>query len=134
MRISEKIAIAELRSCGCGATFFKKLRNCDCGSASFKLRSCDCGLKKKLRVPTSTYTSETYDNYQKVLTIVIKVCQLSEMLDICRKSATFVGKHKIIRKNPTLVGKVRLLSEKSIQSVVRILRQCRKLSTKNFAT
>ncbi len=43
----------QLRSCGCGATFLKKLRNCICGSASFKLRNCDCGLKKKLRLPTS---------------------------------------------------------------------------------
>jgi hypothetical protein len=34
--------IAELQICGCGATFLKKLRNCDCGSASFKLRNCDC--------------------------------------------------------------------------------------------
>ncbi len=51
-----KILIAELRSCGCGATFLKKLRNCDCGSVSFKLRNCDCGLKKKLRVPTSART------------------------------------------------------------------------------
>jgi hypothetical protein len=29
------------------------LRNCDCGSVSFKLRDCNWGLKKKLRVPTS---------------------------------------------------------------------------------
>ncbi len=40
LRTSEKIVIAEFRSCGCGATFLKKLRNCD------------CGLKNKLRVPT----------------------------------------------------------------------------------
>jgi hypothetical protein len=55
LRTSEKIAIAELRSCGCGATFLQKLRNCDCGSASFKLRNCDCGVKKMLRVPTSGF-------------------------------------------------------------------------------
>ncbi len=53
LRTSEKIAIAELRSCGCGTTFLQKLRNCDSGGASFKLRNCDCGLKKKLRLPTS---------------------------------------------------------------------------------
>jgi hypothetical protein len=46
---SEKIAIEELRYCGCGTTFLKKLRHCDYGSASFKLRNCDCGLKRKLR-------------------------------------------------------------------------------------
>ncbi len=40
----KKIEVAELRSCGCGATFLKKLRNCDCGSASFKLRNCGCGI------------------------------------------------------------------------------------------
>ncbi len=44
LRTSEKIAIAELQSCGCGATFLNKLRNCVCGSSSFKLRNCDCGL------------------------------------------------------------------------------------------
>jgi hypothetical protein len=55
LRTSEKIAIAELRSCGCGATFPKQLRNCDCGSASCKLRNCDCGLKKQLRMPISVY-------------------------------------------------------------------------------
>jgi hypothetical protein len=38
LRTSEKIALAEFRSWGCGANFFKKLRNCDCRSASFKLR------------------------------------------------------------------------------------------------
>jgi hypothetical protein len=54
----KKIAIAELRSCGCGATFLKKLRNCDGGSASYKLRNCGCGLKKKLRVPTSANNTE----------------------------------------------------------------------------
>ncbi len=45
-----KVAVAEQH-------FFKKLRNCDCGSASFKLRICDCGLKKKLRTPTSAKKS-----------------------------------------------------------------------------
>jgi hypothetical protein len=36
-----------------GQHFIKKLRNFNCGSASFKFRNCDCGLKKKLHVPTS---------------------------------------------------------------------------------
>jgi hypothetical protein len=48
----------KLRLWNCGVVVaeqhvFKKLRNCDCGRASFKLRKCDCGLNKKLRVPTS---------------------------------------------------------------------------------
>ncbi len=51
--------VADIRkNCDCGIVvveqhFFKKLRNYDCGSASFKLRNCDCGLQKKLHVPTS---------------------------------------------------------------------------------
>jgi hypothetical protein len=62
-----KTAEMKLSSCGlqkklrlrnCGVVVadqhcFKKLRNCDCGGASFKLQNCDCGLKKKLRVPSS---------------------------------------------------------------------------------
>jgi hypothetical protein len=48
-----KIVIAELRSCGCGATFLYELQKWDCGSASFRLQNCDCGLKKKLYMPTS---------------------------------------------------------------------------------
>jgi hypothetical protein len=44
LQTSEKIAIAELRS---------NISLKSCGSASFKLRNCDCGLEKKLRVPTS---------------------------------------------------------------------------------
>jgi hypothetical protein len=69
-----KIAEVELSSCrlkkklrlrNCGVVvaeqqFFKKLRNCYCGSASLKLRSCDCGLKKKLRVPTSAISTDMY--------------------------------------------------------------------------
>jgi hypothetical protein len=46
LRTTEKIVIAELQSCGCGATFLDKLQNCNCGSASFKLRNCNYGLKK----------------------------------------------------------------------------------------
>ncbi len=47
----------QLRNCGVAVVeqnFFKKLRNCECGSASFKLRNCDCRLQKKLHVPTSS--------------------------------------------------------------------------------
>jgi hypothetical protein len=33
---------------------FKTL-GCGCRSASFKLHNCDCGPKKKLRMPTSVY-------------------------------------------------------------------------------
>jgi hypothetical protein len=33
--------------------FFKKLRSCDWVSASFRVRSCNYGLQKKLGVPTS---------------------------------------------------------------------------------
>ncbi len=66
-----KIAELKLSSCGLEVADFRK--NCDCGIAelrlqsniylkvaelrlqksSFKLRNCDCGLKKMLRVPTS---------------------------------------------------------------------------------
>ncbi len=48
--LQKKIAIAELRL---QSNILLKVANCDCGSASFKLRSCDCGLKKKLRMSTS---------------------------------------------------------------------------------
>jgi hypothetical protein len=46
LRLSEKIVIAELQSCGCGATFLNKLQNCNCGSASFKLRNAIVDSKK----------------------------------------------------------------------------------------
>jgi hypothetical protein len=72
LRISEKIVIAELRSCGCGATFFKKLRNRDSGSVSFKLRSCDCGLKKKLRVPTSDNRLHSTDIHSSAVILVLR--------------------------------------------------------------
>jgi hypothetical protein len=49
---SEKIAIAELRSCGCGATFLWKVAELCCGIGSFKLRNCDCGLKKSCACPS----------------------------------------------------------------------------------
>jgi hypothetical protein len=49
----QKIVIAELQVSVAEQHFFKMLRNCDCGSASFKLQNCDCGLKKKLGAPTS---------------------------------------------------------------------------------
>ncbi len=42
------------------------MRNCDCGSASFKLRNCDCGLKKKLRVPTSAIKLDKTDSRDTV--------------------------------------------------------------------
>jgi hypothetical protein len=41
LQTSEKISITELH-------FFKKLRDYDCGSPSFKLRNYDCRLKKKV--------------------------------------------------------------------------------------
>jgi hypothetical protein len=53
------LEVADFRkNCDCGVAvadqqFCKKLRNCNCRSASLKLRSCDCRLKKKLCVPTS---------------------------------------------------------------------------------
>jgi hypothetical protein len=37
------------RDCGIAVAekqFFKNLRNCNCGSVSFKLRNCNCGLEK----------------------------------------------------------------------------------------
>jgi hypothetical protein len=49
-----------LRNCGVAVAeqhFFKKLWNCDYRSASFKLRNCNCGLKKKLLMPTSAFLS-----------------------------------------------------------------------------
>jgi hypothetical protein len=67
-----KIAEVKLSSCGLKVADFRK--NCDsgiaelrlrinitlksggiavAGSASFKLRNCNCGLKQKLRVPSS---------------------------------------------------------------------------------
>jgi hypothetical protein len=52
-----KIAEVKLSSCGLEVAGFRK--NCDCGVAVAeqhffkKLQNCDCGLKKKLRVPTS---------------------------------------------------------------------------------
>jgi hypothetical protein len=62
-----KIAEVKLLSCGLQKTLpllhclvavaelyiKKKMQNCDFGSASFKLRKCDCGLTKKWRVLTS---------------------------------------------------------------------------------
>jgi hypothetical protein len=54
-RLQKKLG---LLNCECGATFLKKLWNCDCESASFKLRKCDCGLKKKVArasVPSSDF-------------------------------------------------------------------------------
>jgi hypothetical protein len=43
LRTTEKIAIAELRSCGCGATFFKvaelRLRKCFLQDAELRLRT-----------------------------------------------------------------------------------------------
>ncbi len=51
---SEKIAIVE-QHC------FRKLRNCDCGSAFFKLQNCNSRLLKKLRVPIfDENTIQTY--------------------------------------------------------------------------
>ncbi len=58
-----KIAEVKRSSCGLQKKLQLRLRSnislkvaaCDCGGASFKLRNCDCGLKKKLRVPTSAY-------------------------------------------------------------------------------
>ncbi len=49
----------QFRNCGVAVAeqhLFKKLWNCDWGRVSFKLRNCDCGLKIKLRVPTSDPT------------------------------------------------------------------------------
>ncbi len=57
------LEVADFRkNCDCGIAvaeqyFFKKLRDCVYASASFKLRNCDCGLKKKLRLPTSACRS-----------------------------------------------------------------------------
>ncbi len=51
----EKIAIAQLqlRNWGIGATFLLKIAEvrCDCRSASFKLRKCDCGLEISCACP-----------------------------------------------------------------------------------
>jgi hypothetical protein len=62
-----KIAQMKLSSCGLEVADFRKICDCgiaelrinialkSCGGASFKLRNCECGLKKKLRVPSSAY-------------------------------------------------------------------------------
>ncbi len=35
--------------------FFKKLRNCDCGSASFQLPNCDCEFKRSYACTSGNY-------------------------------------------------------------------------------
>jgi hypothetical protein len=56
---SDRLEVADFRkNCDCGIAVAERhsLKSCGIAIAEvffFKLRSCDCGLKKKLRMPTS---------------------------------------------------------------------------------
>ncbi len=89
---SEKIAIAELQNCGVAVAkqeYFKKLQDCDCGSASLKLQNCYCRLKKKLCVPTSANMADALEEVAKnskgalaVLAVIVDIVAMVATVSI----------------------------------------------------
>jgi hypothetical protein len=68
-------------------------KNCDFGSASFKLRNCDCGLKKKLSVPTSAdgyFYKTSIDQMSQDTTSKDKTfsCKTSQIQNFLMQNAT----------------------------------------------
>ncbi len=90
-----------IKNCDCGIAVaeqhvFKKLLNCICKSASFKLRNCDGGLKKKLRVPTSASLRDSCQPLEDIhigLWILLQLsnsCALAKHSEINTQTLTVV--------------------------------------------
>ncbi len=74
----------QLRNCGVAVAeqhCFKKLRNCNCGSASFKLQNYDCRLKKSCAcLPLLMCTKMKNNKTNKSVQVI---CFSSELWSVC---------------------------------------------------